>query len=110
LGGALVESAQEIRVLSVQVRWGGKKKGDAATVRPPATLLARAPPVACVASQIDAEYDRLLQKVAEAARARSADENRVICQVDFPSFGTLPVDNVFFECDDALALLHALRW
>jgi len=25
-------------------------------------------------------------------------------------FDTLPVDKVFFECDDALALLLALRW
>ena len=63
---------------SVQAGWAGKKKGDAATVRVPVTLLARAPHVACVARQIDAEYDQLLQGVAEAGPARSAEENQAI--------------------------------
>jgi hypothetical protein len=33
-----------------------------------------------------------------------------LASADFSSFGVLPVDKVFFECDDALALLLALRW
>ena len=79
-------------------------------MRVPITLLARAPHVACVAGQIDAEYDQLLQGLPKLPRRLATDENPAIWQVDFSSFGVLPVDKVFFECDDALALLLALRW
>ena len=97
-------------MFSVQAGWAGKKKGDAATVRVPVTLLARAPHVACVARQIDAEYDQLLQGLAKPARPPPTAENSTIWQADVCSFDTPPVDNVFFECDDAFAVLRALRW
>ena len=36
--------------------------------------------------------------------------NLRLSAADFSFFGVLPVDKVFFECDNALALLLALRW
>jgi hypothetical protein len=42
-------------------------KGDAGTFDSPTTLLARAQQVACVANQVDAQHDQVLQPIAEAA-------------------------------------------
>ena len=41
-------------------------KGDAGTFDSPTTLLARAQQVACVANQVDAQHDQVLQPIAEA--------------------------------------------